>query len=222
VTLFTRERGKASAVAKGIKKPASKLAAGLQLFSHSTVQLAAGRSLEVITQVRPIDIFYHIREEWTRYGHACYVAELLDMLTDEDAPDAACFDLLLATLGALNAGADPPTLVRAFELKMMRRLGYGPELDLCVACGAEAGDAKAGFSATQGGITCERCLAVEDAVPLSSTARQAMDDLLRLPIGELAEKRLGKSARDELALLMRSFVDYHLTRPLRSAAFLSD
>jgi len=222
VTLFTRERGKASAVAKGVKKPLSKLASGLQLFSHSIVQLAAGRSLEVVTQVRPVDIFYHIREEWTRYGHACCVAELLDVLTDEDAPDAACFDLLLATLEALNTGADPPTLVRGFELNLMRHLGYGPELDLCVACGAKVGKSRAGFSPTQGGIICERCLRVEGAAPLSPTARQAMNDLLRLPVRELAKRRLGKTARDELGLLVRSFVDYQLTRPLRSAAFLSD
>ena len=53
--LYTRERGKVSAVAKGTKRPRSKFAGSLQLFSHASVQVAAGRSLEVVSQVAGFD-----------------------------------------------------------------------------------------------------------------------------------------------------------------------
>ena len=139
VVLYSGERGKLSAVAKGVKRPRSKLAGGLQLFSHSSVQLAAGRALEVVTQIRPIDTFYHLREEMQRYAHACYIAELLDTLTDEGDPDPPLFGVLLATIRALDGDGDPPTLVRSFELKLLARLGYGPELNVCVGCGGALG-----------------------------------------------------------------------------------
>lgn len=221
VILYTRERGKLSALAKGVNKPRSKFAAGLQLFCHARLQLAAGRSLEVVTQVQPIDTFYHLREEWVRYAHASYVAELLDALTDEQAPDQACFDLLLATLQALDTGGDPATLVRGFELKLLAQLGYSPELNVCVSCAAKVVGSKAGFSAAQGGVVCARCLCAEGVAPLSPGARRAMRDLMHLPPQELAGRRLGSGARRELARVMRTFVDYHLARPLRSAEFLS-
>jgi len=228
VVLYTRERGKLSAIAKGVNKPRSKFAAGLQLLCHARIQLAAGRSLEVVTQVQPLDIYYHLREDWARYTHACYIAELLDALTDEQAPDPACFDLLLATLQALNRGGECATLVRGFELKLLAHLGYGPELNACASCGAhlsgqEVTGSRAGFSAAQGGVVCGRCLrARRGGVPLSKAARRAMGDLMQLPPQELAGRRLRAAVRQELAQVMRAFVDYHLARPLRSASFLCD
>jgi DNA repair protein RecO (recombination protein O) len=220
LTLYTRERGKLSAVAKGIKRPQSKLAGSLQLFSHADVQLAAGRSLEVVTQARAVDVFYHLRAEMDRFAHACYAAELLDVLTDEGMPDSALFDLILSTLTALNSGADAATLIRGFEVKLLTRLGYGPELEACVSCGARVGGQTQGFSVAEGGVLCGACAQAAGAAPLSSTALQALRDLRRLPTEEVAQRRLSRSARAELERVMRPFVDSQLGRELRSAAFL--
>ncbi len=220
IILYTAERGKLSAVAKGVKRGRSKLAGGLQLFSHAQVQLAAGRSLEVATQVQPIELFYRLREEMSRYVYACYVAELLDNLVDEGRSDRAVFDLLLATFRALDAGADPPTVVHAFELRLLSRLGYGPEITHCVNCRAPAKTAKAGFSVPQGGVICGRCLSTHRAVALGPAALRAMRELVELPVEQLAARRLSSSVRDELDRILRAFVDYQLSRPLRTVRFL--
>ena len=221
VILYTAERGKLSAVAKGVKRGRSKLAGGLQLFSHAQVQLAAGRSLEVATQVQPIELFYRLREEMSRYAYACYVAELLDNLVDEGRSDGAVFDLLLATFRALDTGADPPTVVHAFELKLLSRLGYGPEVSNCVSCTAAVGTAKVGFSVPQGGVICGRCLPTHRAVALGPAALRAMRELVGLPVEQLAARRLSNSVRDELDRVLRAFVDYQLSRPLRTVRFLA-
>jgi len=221
LVLYTRERGKLSAVAKGTKRLRSKLAGSLQLFSHASVQLAAGRSLEVATQARAIDFHYNLRRDLTRYVHASYAAELLDALTDEDLSDAPVFELLVSTLGAMDAGADPATLIRAFELKLMARLGYGPELESCVSCGATLGGERQGFSVSQGGVLCGKCLPVQGGVRLSSAGLRALRELSALETEAVAERRLAPAAREELARLMRGFVDFRLERQLRSAAFLT-
>ena len=220
VILYTRERGKLSAVAKGIKRPRSKLAGSLQLFSHAKVQLAAGRSLEVVTQAQAADIFYKLRGDMPRYAHASYAAELLDALTDEGLPDAALFDLLAETLGGLDVGGDPATLIRAFELKLLDHLGYGVELEVCVGCGAKIGAGGQGFSVAHGGVICRKCADAQGGAPLSAMALQALRELLALPLAELGKKRLSRAAREELERLLRAFVDFRLERPLRSAAFL--
>lgn len=220
VTLFTRERGKLSAVAKGVKRSRSKLAGGLQLFCHSHVQLAKGRSLEVVTQVQSADVFYHLRENLDTYSHACYVAELLSLSTEEDSPDHFLFDLLLDTLRALNAGADAATLARAFELKLMTRLGYGPETEVCVACGEAPAKGAVGFSAARGGVVCRKCLASAAAAPLSGAALTAMRELIAMPVSDAAQRRLAAGPGRELARLVRAFVDYRLDRRPESAAFL--
>jgi len=221
VVLYTRERGKVSAVAKGTKRLRSKLAGSLQLFSHASVQVAAGRSLEVATQARPIDSHYNLRRDMRRYAHASYAAELLDALTDEGLADPELFDVFVATLEAMDAGGDPPTMVRAFELKLMARLGYGPELESCVSCGGDVGGGGRGFSVSQGGVLCGGCLAAEGGVGLSAAGLQALRELSELETEVVAGRRLARAAREETGRLMRAFVDFRVDRQLRSAAFLT-
>lgn len=220
VVLSTLERGKLSAVAKGVKRPRSKLAGGLQLFTKAEVLLAAGRTLEIITQARPLDNFYQLRTDLPRFAHASYLAELLDTLTEERSPDPELHLLLVAALKGLNEGGDPPTLGRGFELKLLSRLGYGPELHTCVSCGTEVEGGRAGFATTEGGVVCARCARTLGVGLLSPNALRALRDLLRLPLEELARRKLSREAAEELARVLRPFVDYHLPRRLRSAEFL--
>jgi DNA repair protein RecO (recombination protein O) len=185
------------------------------------VQLAAGRSLEVVTQAQPIAGYYHLREDMERYAHACYAAELLDALTDEGDPDPVLYHILTTTLEALDAGGDPPTLIRGFELKLLGRRGYGPVLERCAGCGGELEGARLGFSAAHGGALCGRCVRGRGAVALSAAGMRALRELRRQAPQELAGRRLAGAVRHELERLMRAFVDYRLDRPLRSAAFLA-
>lgn len=223
LVLYTGERGKLSAVAKGIRRARSKLAASLQLFTHAEIQLAAGRTLEVVTQARAADTFYNLRNNMARYAHASYVAELLDAVTEEGLADPPLFELLVATLSALDQGGEPTTLIRAFELKLLGRLGYGPELDSCASCGAEIAGRARGFSVTQGGVLCARCLAATGGgAPLSAAAARALRELLELETEALAAKRMNEQTQHEVNRLMRAYLPFHVGRELRSAAFLQD
>ncbi len=221
VVLFTRESGKLGAVAKGVKRPRSKLAGALQLFAHVEALLAAGRTLDVVTQARPVEAFPRLRVDLTRYAYASYVAELLDTLLEERASAPPVFDLLVTVLRGLDGEGDPATLARGFELRLLTALGYGPELFTCVSCGTEVEGGRAGFSTAEGGIVCERCQRAMGVGTLSPTGLQAMRDLLQMPEEELARRRLSRAASEELARVLRAFVDYHLPRPLHSTAFLA-
>ncbi len=220
LVLYTRQRGKLSAVAKGIRRPRSRLAGSLQLFSHAEVQLAAGRSLEVATQARALDAFYQLRQDVGRYAHACYVAELLDALVDEGLPDEILFALVAETLQAMNEGGDPATLVRAFEVKLLGRLGYGPELEACIGCGTPPRSGEVGFSVGQGGVVCGKCLAAYGGKRISRAALRALRDLREIDMDQIASRRLSSATRGELGPLLRGFVDFRLERPLRSTTFL--
>ena len=222
LVLYSRERGKLSCVAKGVRRPRSKLAGSLQLFSQAEAQLAAGRSLDVVTQARATEAFYHLRLDMSRYAHASYAAELLDALTEEGLADVSLYDLLVGTLSALDAGGDPPTLIRAFELKLLGWLGYGPELLSCASCGAEVEGKARGFSVSQGGVVCARCVAAGVGAPLSAAGLRALRELRELETEALAGKRMSEATRREVGRLMKGYVPFHVGRELRSAAFLGD
>jgi len=220
LTLFTGERGKVSAVAKGVRKARSKLASSLQLFAHLRMQLAVGRSLDVITSAHPVDLHYHLREDMQRYAYACYVAELVDVLVEEGQRDEGVFPLLASTLEALDRGADPGTVTLGFQVKLLTRLGYGPEIVTCVSCGQEVQGEGVGFSVAEGGAMCPQCRRSQGVGGLSAAALQGLRDLLAVAQEELAGRRLAARVRQELQEMMCAFVDYRVERPLKSAPFL--
>ncbi|MBX6770523.1 MAG: DNA repair protein RecO [Chloroflexi bacterium] len=157
VTLYTRHLGKVRAVAKGIRRPTSKLGGHLELFTHSQILLARGRHLDVITQAETISSFMGLRDDLWRASHAYYVAEVLDRLTVEREENQALFSLLVTTLERVAVARRPDQAVRLYEVQALDLLGYRPELRVCVQCREPLAPDRMTFSPTAGGVLCARC-----------------------------------------------------------------
>ena len=84
ITLFTPYRGKLRAVAKGARRPTSKLAGHIEQFTHTNVLIARGRSLDLITQAQSLHSFIAIRENLRLVLYASYAVELVDRSTEWD------------------------------------------------------------------------------------------------------------------------------------------
>jgi DNA repair protein RecO (recombination protein O) len=221
LTLYTPERGKLSAVGKAVRRPRSKLAGSLQLFTLAELQLAAGRTLDLVTQAHALNTFYQLRQDLPRYTHACYAAELLDALIEDGQSDQNLFTLAVETLTALEAGADPATIIHAFELQLLAHLGYGPELNVCTVCGGEDEQSLVGFAVSQGGVVCRSCTSKTAQLRLSPNGLRAMRDLRTTELAALQGRRLSPEAAAEVGLLLQGFIGYQLDRPLRSPSLLT-
>ena len=221
LTLLTRERGKILAVAKGVRRPRSKLAAGAQLFCCSALQLAAGANLDIVTQCQVHWAFYNLRGDLTRLSYASYFADLADSFIEERDGSDQLFDLLFAALSQAERGQRLELLARVFELRLLNALGYAPELGGCIRCGAELGEEWVGFSPALGGAICPRCAAAEQGWRrLSAGALRTARICAKASPGLLPRVRLTRPMAAELAGAMRSYIEYHLGWQLRSACFL--
>lgn len=164
ITLFSAERGIVRAVAKGARKPGSKIAGRAELLNVNRLLVATGRSLEIISQAETIESFHHIRTDLTRLSFCLYYAELTHHfglgLADESA---SYFDFLCDSIRSQNQGLiDPVLLCLDFEANLLQWLGYQPELSCCVACRDTLTDYRiAKFHFDLGGILCDRCSANE-------------------------------------------------------------
>jgi DNA repair protein RecO (recombination protein O) len=220
VTLFSQERGKQQAVARGVRRATSHRAGSLQPFAHFRCLMARGRQLDVIGQVELLNSFAGLREDLTRLTWAGHILELVDA-TAREGDRGASFPLLLAALHLLAGGADPELTARAFELRYLSAAGFGPELTICCRCGGQLGDqGDLRFSPAEGGVTCAACAKTGGGRPLN---RGALAVMLYLKDSDLRQmSRLVVSARDraELEVLLRAYLEFHLDRPLRSLAFL--
>ncbi|KAB2952276.1 DNA repair protein RecO [Heliorestis acidaminivorans] len=133
LTLLTLEKGKISAIAKGVRKPTSRLKAGIQLFSHSHLMVHEGKNLHTVTQAEAIEAFYALQIDPDRFAHASYMAELVDKFTLEQG-GSDLYPLLL-TFWHLLTVYDIAMVTRLFELRFLDQLGYGPAFSACVICG---------------------------------------------------------------------------------------
>ena len=141
LTLLTQEKGKLAAVAKGARRPRSKLAS-LQAFSLATLQLAAGKNLDTITQAIVRLPFLTLRTEVARFAYANYFAELAEAFSETREKSPQFFDLVVSAFSFLDRGAEIEPLARAYELRLLDLSGYAPQLDHCVQCGRPVGAAR--------------------------------------------------------------------------------
>src|SRR5258706_13992290 len=106
VTLFTPSKGKYHAIAKGTRRPVSKLAGHLELLSRSQLQMALGRNLDIITQAEGRENFLHLRGELWHMTCGFYLAELVDRFVEDSTPHREIYVLLLVILLYLEADAN--------------------------------------------------------------------------------------------------------------------
>ena len=168
LTLFTPERGKIRAIAKGARKPQAKLSGHVELFARSDLMIHRGRNLDIISQAELKDPYLGLREDLRRSAYANYVAELLDRFTaDEDVSQSDLFELLHMTLGRVADAADPRLATRYYELRLLDLVGFRPELSACVSTRAELLPEAQFFSNEEGGVVSRAAAAQLDSALVS-------------------------------------------------------
>jgi len=229
LTLYTPDRGKMRAIAKGIRKPTSRKGGHLELFTHSQLLLAKGRNLDIITQAETIEPFLPLREDLLRSSYACYVSELLDQSAGENIPNPRLFYLLRDTLARLGESEDLALTARFYELRLLELTGYQPQLFHCVRCRALLEpDGHFFFSSMEGGVLCENC---GPSSPGGAQQRRVMS--LSLPAlkvlrffqtreYELCQRvRIRTALHGELERVMYRYITFILERNLKSVGFLN-
>ena len=214
VTLFARDAGKISAVAKGIRKTKSKFGGRLEPFTCVELVLYRGRNLDTVTQVDIVSSFQEVRADYARLTAASALVELVDKISPDREQALSVYRLLLAGLSGLAEGKGA-TVVPGFVLKMLSLSGFHPQLSVCAGCGRR--DGLGGFSAGLGGVVCEDCWREDrDAERVAPATIELMARLLHEDFGVDA----GERATGEVTQLLRHYAEYHIERPLRSLSLL--
>lgn len=160
LTLFTAERGLIKAVAKGARKPGSKIAGRAEVLNINRLFLSTGRSLDIITQAEGIENFSPLRHDLLRLSYALYYAEVTQIFGQGLSEESlSYFDFLAQALSKQAEAAEDATwLCLKFELELMQLLGYLPELTYCIICRQILTDMNLSvFDRELGGIACQQC-----------------------------------------------------------------
>lgn len=206
VTVFTNEFGKRSFVAKGSRKTTSRIAGQLEPFSYVQLFVAQTRGLHIISQAQARNLFQGLRASEVAIATAGMFAELVDWMTPEDEPNAEVSDLLFASLTLLDDDRDPRLVAVAFELGLLRHLGYRPELYRCGVCSAELEPVENGFS-LESGVVCANCRAHAPSVlPISLDGLKLLRAIDRGQLSALLQLNINPDVLAETDAILTSYI----------------
>lgn len=221
LTLLAEDGRQIRAVAKGARKPGSRLAARCELFSCVDVLLARGRSLDIVSQAELECAPMALTCDYSHLMAASAVAEVAARCSYEDAEDPFAYPITLKVLEVLgdasldNAHLD--LIVAAYVFKLLSHVGYRPDYSACVSCGDED---LSYFSASAGGLLCSSCAtSIAGSEPVDANAVNWLRSLISLRFRELAAAPVDAPTASMLLGLSHVWAATHLDCRLRSLEF---
>lgn len=215
-TFYSREAGKAQAFARGIRKPAAKLAGQLENFSAVSLIVMRSRGTGNIKSAVSEHIPFRIKSNFNALRSAFFAAETIDRLVEVEEPESRIFDLLLEFLSILEQFAEGGKAERVFLIeqgflfRLLHILGYALEAHVCVQCGGQLREhAQHGISFFYGGVLCEKCLALEKNVqPISSEVVKLLRIFETNSLTALLKLHVPDTVVREIRRIGRSYVQW--------------
>jgi DNA repair protein RecO (recombination protein O) len=133
VDVFSRDYGRVALIAKGAKRPHSKLRGVLQTFQPLSVGWVGKSEIRTLTTAEWVGGLLPLEKSALLCGF--YLNELLVKLMARDDPHPALFDHYIATLNQLAHDEPAPIVLRKFERALLKETGVGGNFTVCTRTG---------------------------------------------------------------------------------------
>lgn len=214
--LYTAERGRVGAIAKGARRPKSRFGGRLEPFFRLDLLLHEGRGeLLTVTQAGTVDGYPRLRASAAALDAGARACDAVLRLLDSAEPNPPAYNLLCRYLALLDDPAAPGMGLQtalSFRLKLALAAGFSPELAACARCG-EA-EHLVGFSGAAGGVVCAGCEA--GSFPLTEGAHRFMAEAIARPLAEAPEA--GELELRQAERAIGETLEHHAHVQLRAAA----
>ena len=220
VTVMNDRGEQMRAVAKGARKPGSRLAARTELFCEVDMLVTEGRSLGIITEAQTLDAHVGIRGDFDRVSAASAICEIARLTCDEQLEDPFSYAILSRTLSVVETVPDQAHMdlcVAAYVFKILSHHGWRPELVQCVSCGEVP---VTRFSVQAGGMLCDSCSRdVAGAHLVSDVTVDWLSALIGCTYDTLMESDAGEALSSDLLSYAHEWAATHLESRLRAMEF---
>jgi len=156
-SVFTYDYGRIDVVGKAIRKIASKLRGGMEIYSLSEIEFIQGKAFKTLTDAQILEKFPGIKTDVKKYDIARCISFVLDALLKGEEADIKTWELLGKAFREINAYDDE--MIYYFYLwKLFSALGYEPDVFNCVKCGSQLKPGKLFFSYRDSAVLCSSCI----------------------------------------------------------------
>jgi len=222
LVIYTRERGKVRAIAKGLRRPTSRLAGHLELFSRGDLLLAQGRELDVVSQVQITHAYAGLRTDIDRAAHAFVIAELIDAGTPDSNPQPDLYQTLVESLSSIEAHVRPDLAALQAQVHLLARLGFRPELQRCLHCRDDLRPVQSFMYPARGGVMCPSCASVHPGGrPISVDTLKLLRIVQRSGGPGSVTLNVNEALVQAASGEMRSLSEHVLERSFRAPPFVS-
>ena len=224
VVMFSKDKGLIRGVAKGVKRPKSKLGARMQALVCNTLMLNRKRSLDIIKEASALNPFNKLRYDLDKLTAAFYVAEVISTFCDAEEDkehNEKIFSILYKTLDNIQNSKNKIEITLntiKFQLHFMKETGFGLELEKCLLCSSKTEDYSF-LSLNSGGIICKNCVNEAGYVRLHEKLREFLITLNKTPLDEKTEydSLVNEKVTDVCFNLMKKYIE--ITSNRKSKAF---
>ena len=210
LTVLSRNHGKLTIKARGLRRKNSPLIAPCQLLAYGEFTLFEYRGMYTINEAQSIELFSPLRRDLTKLSLGTYFAQAAEVISQEDLPNPELQSLLLNCLFALSKLNVGEAKVKAvFELRAACLAGYMPDLFGCHVCGNQNPDK---FDLSEGRLECTACRSMDSSgirMPVNPTVLEAMRYICLCDPKKLLSFQIGN---DNLALLSQLTEAYLTTQ----------
>ncbi len=220
LTLLTRQHGKLTVKARGLRQKNSRLIAPCQLLAYGEFTVFEYRGQYVINEAHALALFTPLRRDLTKLSLGTYFAQVAEVLSQEDFPSPELQSLLLNCLHGLSGLDLPEKQIKAvFELRAACLTGYTPDLFGCHVCGSLE---PALFDLSAGQLECQSCRSTDSRgirMPVNPAMLEAMRYICLCDPKKLFSFRLGGETLERLSSLTEGYLTTQLERGFSTLDF---
>lgn len=222
VLILTKERGKISAFARGVRRQGSHLMAACESFAFGTFSLICGRDAYVMTGAKIGRYFRELTQDIAATYSAYYFLELAEYYAVENEDGGPMLNLIYAAfLALLNPKLDNRLVRHIYELKMLVLNGEYPQFFCCVGC--ENKERLTRFSVSGNGMLCAGCAGqkpASDSIALSESALYALQFIVRTDTAKLFSFAVSEEVLTELRMTLKRCMRNYVDRKMNSLEIL--
>lgn len=220
ITILSKKIGKFTALARGAKKPRSRMAAVAQPFTFGQFFVYINRGLSTVQQGEVINNFRKIKEDIVKTAYTAYITELTDKLLDDKAADSFIYEQLYATMQWISDKEDYEIPIMMYELKLFAKGGFAPIVSHCINCGSNNGPFA--FSISEGGLLCNKCSYLDEIkIVLTDTQVKLLQIFQSIGLEQVGEISVKKRNRKLLRQIIDAYYDRYGGFHLKSRRFLN-
>ena len=223
VTVYTKNYGKITAIAKGVRKTKSKFGSSLEILTHSIFLIYKGRNIDIVSQTEILESFFSTSKEVIKFAFAANCVEIVNKLTVEREINIGLFNLLKEVLHYLRETNDPKLLTLSFKWQTMSILGYRPSLNHCCRCNKSTEDQKEMyFNIREGGLVCNNCIAEdkEECIKVYLYFVKLVRKILITPLSTISIATIPDIKMKELEKITYLYIAYHSEKSFKTDRFL--